>query len=51
METAQRKSTTTSTTTKYGQVAERSNLWFTPATFSHNGQIHEAFKTFVKEQS
>ena len=27
---------------KYGQVAERSSLRFTPANFSHAGQIHEA---------
>ena len=35
---------------KYGQVAERYNLRFIPAVFSHTGQIHEAFKIFVKEQ-
>ena len=36
--------------TKYGQVAERNVLRFIPAVFSHTGQIHEAFKTFVKEK-
>ena len=35
---------------KYGQVAGRSDLRFIPAVFSHTGQIHEAFKMFVKEQ-
>ena len=34
----------------YGQVAERNGLRFIPAVFSHTGQIHEAFKIFVKEQ-
>ena len=28
-------------TAKYGQAAERSGLRFTPAIFSHTGQIHE----------
>lgn len=35
---------------KYGQVAERDNLRFIPAIFSHTGQIHEVFNTFVKDQ-
>ena len=35
---------------KYGQVADQNNLRLIPAVFSHTGQIHEAFKTFVKEQ-
>ena len=35
---------------KYGQVAEQNDLRFIPAVFSHTGQIHEAFKIFVKEQ-
>ena len=35
---------------KYGQVAERNDLRFIPADFSHKGQIHETFKIFVKEQ-
>ena len=35
---------------KYGQVAEQNDLRFIPAVFSHTGQIHEAFKVFVKEQ-
>ena len=35
---------------KYGQVAEQSNLRFVPAVFSHTGQIHGEFKSFVKEQ-
>ena len=35
---------------KYGQAAERNDLRFIPAVFSHTGQIHEAFKVFVKEQ-
>ena len=33
---------------KYGRVAEQSNLRFVPAVFSHTGQIHGEFKTFVK---
>ena len=33
---------------KYGHVAERNNLRFIPAVFSHTGQIHEVFKSFVK---
>ena len=36
--------------TKYGRVAEQSNLRFVPAVFSHTGQIHGEFKAFVKEQ-
>ena len=35
---------------KYGQVADQNNLRLIPAVFSHTGQIHEAFKIFVKEQ-
>ena len=35
---------------KYGQVAERNDLRFIPAFFSHTGQIHEVFKSFVNEQ-
>ena len=35
---------------KYGRIAEQSNLLFVPAVFSHTGQIHGEFKTFVKEQ-
>ena len=35
---------------KYGQVAEQNDIRFIPAVFSHTGQIHEAFKAFVKEQ-
>ena len=35
---------------KYGQVAEQNDLRVIPAVFSHTGQIHEAFKTFVREQ-
>ena len=30
--------------------ANQNNLRLTPAAFSHTGQIHEAFKIFVKEQ-
>ena len=35
---------------KYGRIAEQSNLQFVPAVFSHTGQIHGEFKSFVKEQ-
>merc|ERR1711916_78118 len=35
---------------KYGRVAEQSNLRFVPAVFSHTGQIHGEFKSFVIEQ-
>ena len=35
---------------KYGQVADRNDLRFIPAVFSHTGQIHGVFKSFVKEQ-
>ena len=35
---------------KYGRATEQSNLRFVPAVFSHTGQIHGEFKTFVKEQ-
>ena len=32
---------------KYGHVAERNEMRFIPAVFSHTGQIHEVFKSFV----
>ena len=35
---------------KCGRVAERNNLRFVPAVFSHTGQIHGEFKVFVTEQ-
>ena len=35
---------------KFAQVAERNDLRFIPALFSHTVQIHEAFKMFIKEQ-
>ena len=35
---------------KYGRIAEQSNLRFAPAAFSHTGQTHGEFKSFVKEQ-
>ena len=35
---------------KYGRVAEQNNLRFIPAVFSHTGQIHGEFKSFVQEQ-
>ena len=35
---------------KYGQVADRNDLRLVPAAFSHTGQIHGLFKSFVKEQ-
>ena len=35
---------------KYGQVAKQNELRLIPAVFSHTGQIHEVFKTFVREQ-
>merc|ERR1712146_331636 len=35
---------------KYGHLAQQRDLRFIPAIFSHTGQIHEAFKVFVKEQ-
>ena len=35
---------------KYGHVAERNGMRFILAVFSHTGQIHEVFKSFVKEQ-
>ena len=35
---------------KYGHLAQQRDLRFIPAVFSHTGQIHEAFKVFVKEQ-
>ncbi len=35
---------------KYGHLAQQRELRFIPAVFSHTGQIHEAFKVFVKEQ-
>ena len=35
---------------KYGPTADRYNLQFVPAIFSHTGQIHAPFKSFVMEQ-
>ena len=35
---------------KYGHTADRYNLQFVPAVFSHTGQIHDPFKSFVMEQ-
>ena len=35
---------------KYGPTADRYNLQFVPAIFSHTGQIHGAFKSFFMEQ-
>ena len=35
---------------KYGRIAERNDLRFIPAIFSHTGQIHDEFKKLVKEQ-
>jgi len=35
---------------KYGPTADRNNLQFVPAIFSHTGQIHAPFKSFVMEQ-
>ena len=35
---------------KYGPIADRHNLQFVPAVFSHTGQIHAPFKSFVMEQ-
>ena len=35
---------------KYGPTADRYNLQFVPAVFSHTGQIHAPFKSFVMEQ-
>ena len=35
---------------KYGPTADRYNLQFVPAVFSHTGQIHDPFKSFVMEQ-
>ena len=32
------------------RIAEQSNLLFVPAVFSHTGQIHGAFKDFLREQ-
>ena len=32
-------------------VISQNNLRLTPAVFSHTGQIHEAFKIFVKEDT
>ena len=36
--------------TKCGRAADQNVLRFTPAVFSHAGQIHGEFKAFVKEQ-
>ena len=35
---------------KYGPTADRYNLQFVPAVFSHTGQIYAPFKSFVMEQ-
>ena len=35
---------------KYGPTADRYNLQFVPAVFSHTGQMHAPFKSFVMEQ-
>ena len=35
---------------KYGPTADRYNLQLVPAVFSHTGQIHAPFKSFVMEQ-
>ena len=35
---------------KYGPTADRYNLQFVPAIFSHTGQIHDPFKSFFMEQ-
>ena len=35
---------------KYGPTADRYNLQFVPAVFTHTGQIHAPFKSFVMEQ-
>ena len=35
---------------KYGPTADRYNLQFVPAVFSHTGQIHGPFKSFFMEQ-
>ena len=35
---------------KYGPTADRYNLQFVPAIFSHTGQIHGPFKSFFMEQ-
>ena len=35
---------------KYGPTADQYNLQFIPAVFSHTGQIHDPFKSFVMEQ-
>ena len=35
---------------KYGPTADRYNLQFVPAVFSHTGEIHAPFKSFVMEQ-
>jgi hypothetical protein len=35
---------------KYGHLADRSGFQLIPAVFSHTGQIHTAFKDFIREQ-
>ena len=35
---------------KYGHIAEQNRSQFIPAIFSHTGQIHAAFKDFLREQ-
>ena len=35
---------------KYGYIAEQNRLQLIPAIFSHTGQIHDAFKDFLREQ-
>ena len=40
----------TTTTTRYGYIAEQNRFQFIPAIFSHTGQIHDAFKGLLMEQ-
>ena len=35
---------------KYGYIAEQNRFQLIPAIFSHTGQIHDAFKDFLREQ-
>ena len=35
---------------KYGYLAEQRRFQLIPAIFSHTGQIHDAFKDFLREQ-
>jgi len=35
---------------KYGWIADENTLQFAPTVFSHTGQIHDAFKSLIKEQ-